>query len=270
MQNLFINTNTSNILDVSTTSLNTSKFKLDDENFNTDYDRKPTAQRKGTVRIPVIMYHKIGDPPKGSSKFVAGLYTSEKDFEEQIAYLVKKNYKTVNSKEFFNILKTGKNPKQKTVMLTFDDSTTSHYTKAFPILKRYKQTGVFFITSHNSFISKKQLKEMSDMGMDIQSHSQTHPDLSKVTDLDTLSKEIGGSKIELENTTGKSVVSIAYPGCVASSEAFGVTKGSGYLLGFSCGKSIDHTYRSRLSLSRLHAPNNLDYLVKILSGVYPF
>jgi peptidoglycan/xylan/chitin deacetylase (PgdA/CDA1 family) len=216
------------------------------------------------------MYHQIGDPPKEYSDFLCGLYTSENSFEKQIAYMVKKNYKTLTSQEFFEILKSGKNPSQKSVLLTFDDATTSHYTKAYPILKKYKQTGVFFVPTHNSFISRKQLKEMSDASMDIQSHTQTHPNLTKISSTETLSNEIGGSKAELENTTKKNVVSIAYPGCVAHGLALQVTQNSGYSVGFSCGKSIDHKYANRMYLARLHAPDTIEELVQILSGIYPF
>ena len=216
------------------------------------------------------MYHQIGTPPHTYSKFLGGLYTSEDSFEKQIAYLTKKNYKTLSSQEFFDILKSGKNPKQKSVLLTFDDATTSHYTKAYPVLKKYRQKGTFFIPTHNSFLSKKQLKEMSDSGMDIQSHTETHPHLPNITDQEELKSEIIGSKNNLENTTGKPVISIAYPGCVANTQSLNVTKSGGYLVGFSCGKSIDHKYSNRLYLSRLHAPDTLDQLVKILSGIYPY
>jgi peptidoglycan/xylan/chitin deacetylase (PgdA/CDA1 family) len=155
-------------------------------------------------------------------------------------------------------------------MLTFDDSTTGHYTNAYRILKKYKQIGTFFVTSHRSQISNTQLKEMSDNGMDIQSHTQTHTDLVKLNNLNQLQSEIGGSKIELEARTGKEVVALAYPGCVADAKTYNSMLNNAYLLGFSCGKSIDHRYTSRLSIARLHNPTNIEDLVKILSGRYPF
>ena len=268
-ENILLYTTQEGILTISTTSTNNHE-KLENNNFNTDYDITPTTQPNGTVRIPVLMYHQIGYAPKNSSSFVTGLYLSPDEFEKQIAYLTKKNYKTISSQEFLEILKSGKNPDQKTVMLTFDDGVTNHYTTAYPILKKYNQKGTFFIPSHNTQISQIQLKEMSDNGMDIQSHSQTHPNLVKITDLNQLQKEIGGSKSELQTRTNQSVISIAYPGCVANTEVFNSVSSNGYSLGFSCGKSIDHRYSNRFSLSRLHSPHNIDDLVKILSGIYPF
>ncbi len=241
---------------------------VDNENFQKDYDVTPVSQPNGSVRIPVIMYHQIANAPEGSSSFKQGLYTSPELFEEQIAYLTKKNYKSLSSAEFFEILKTGANPKQKSIMLTFDDSVANHYTTAFPILKKYGQTGVFFVVSNRSSIYPIQLKEMADSGMDIQSHSSTHPDLSKVSDIGILTTEISSSKYAIQSMTGKPVLSIAYPGCVGNTQTFNVVASSGYYLGFSCGKTIDHYFGNRLSLSRVHIPKDMDGLKRILSGIY--
>ncbi len=262
--------NKDGLLSLSKTNRIYQNAVLNNDNFNIGYDIQPNSQTPNTVRIPILMYHHIGYPPEGSSKFVSGLYTSPEIFEEQIAYLTKKNYKTLNSKDFLQILSTNQNPSQKSILLTFDDGTSSHYSQAYKILKKYNQVGIFFVTSNRSQLSTLQLKEMASNGMDIQSHSQTHPDLSKISDSSRIQSEIGGSKTNLEARTGYSVISIAYPGCAANSYIFKSVANNGYQLGFSCGKSIDHRYSSRLSLSRVHNPNNLDDLKKILSGIYPF
>jgi len=106
--------------------------------------------------------------------------------------------------------------------------------------------------------------------MDIQSHTKSHPNLVALRNLNQLQSEIGGSKSLLETKTGKPVISIAYPGCVADQKTFSSVSSNGYSLGFSCGKSIDHRYTNRLSLSRLHAPKAVEDLQKILSGIYPY
>ncbi len=258
------------VLAVSSIKDKRENTKINSNNFDEEYDVNRTNQPNGTVRIPVLMYHQIENVPAGVSSFVAGLFTSPEEFERQIAYIIKKNYKTVSSKEFYEILQSGMNPEQKTVMLTFDDSTISHYTNAYRILKKYNQVGTFFVTSHRSQISNDQLKEMSENGMDIQSHTQTHPDLVKLYDSSRIQSEIGGSKIELEARTGKSVIALAYPGCVADRKAYSSMSNNGYLLGFSCGKSIDHRFSSKYSIARVHNPYNVDDLKKILSGIYPF
>ncbi|KKQ04083.1 MAG: hypothetical protein US14_C0024G0001, partial [candidate division WS6 bacterium GW2011_WS6_36_26] len=49
-------------------------FEVNDNNFNEDYDITPATQAKGTVRVPIFMYHQIVTPPKGQSSFRSGLY----------------------------------------------------------------------------------------------------------------------------------------------------------------------------------------------------
>lgn len=243
-------------------------YTLNNENFFIEYDFPIVEQLSGSIRIPVLMFHQIATPSEKDSEFKRGLYINPSIFEKEIAYLTKKNYRSITTEEFHNILQSGQNPSQKTVLLTFDDAVLNHYTTAYPILKKYGHTGVFFVPSHRSSITAEQLKEMSDNGMDIQSHSATHPDLSKITDQGTLQTEITGSKHALENITGKSVNSFAYPGCVGNTQTFNTVASSGYLTGFSCGKTIDHFYNKRLALSRRHVGDDFEYFKKILSGIF--
>ncbi len=240
-----------------------SLTEIVDENFSESYDIPPLAQSAGSVRLPTLMYHHIATTDS-TNKFVQGLFVSPEMFEEQIAYLTKKNYKSINVEEFNTVFSSGKNPKQKSVMITFDDSTLSHYTQAYPILKKYGHTGVFFVISNRSQISHTQLKEMSDNGMDIQSHSRTHPMFRK-TDSESLVSEIAGSKADLERITGKKVTSIAYPGCEADQRGFEIVRSSGYKTGFSCGRYIDYRENNRYYLSRVHVFNDMESFVKMLS-----
>lgn len=248
------------------TKVDALTFQINDNNFNEPYDVTVKAQSRGSVRVPIFMFHQIAVAPVGSNSFKTGLYIDPKDFEKEMAYLVKKNYKTVNSSEYYNILKTGKNPSQKTVMLTFDDGVENQYTNAYPILKKYGLTGVFFIISQRSGITQAQTKAMSDGGMDIGSHSARHPDLTKVYDPAQLSSEIISSKYALQSATGKTVASFAYPGCGWNSQTLSYVANAGYLLGMSCGNAIDNRFSYRLVLSRVHAFGDLKSFKNQLSG----
>jgi peptidoglycan/xylan/chitin deacetylase (PgdA/CDA1 family) len=242
-------------------------YSISNENFNEPYDVIPKVQSKGTVRVPIMMYHRIEAMPEVGSKFVKGMYVSPEVFEEQLAYLVKHNYKVLTSEEMYNLLKEGVNPKQKSVMLTFDDSTKDHYYNAYPLLKKYGLPGIFYVVTSRSSIKTEQLKEMANNGMIIDSHSATHIDLQKENNGDILYTEIVGSRNRLKNITGQTVSSIAYPGCVADKEAYQYVGIAGYLLGTSCGRSIDHRISSRFSLSRVHVFNSLDNFKDLLSGI---
>ena len=107
---------------------------------------------------------------------------------------------------------------------------------------------------------------MSNAGMVIESHSATHIDLVKENDTNRLYSEIVGSRYTLRNNIGQEVITMCYPGCVADSKVYSYVSQAGYLLGTSCGKSIDHYFRNRLSLSRVHVFDDMDDFKNILSG----
>ncbi len=242
------------------------EYVINDNNFNELYDVEPLAQSKNSVRVPILMYHRIESLPTGASSFTTGLYVSPEIFEQQLAYIVKKNYKSLTSQEFYNILATGKNPTQKSVMITFDDATKGQYTNGYPLLKKYGLVGVFYVPSSKTSITYNRLREMAQGGMVIESHSATHIDLAKETNASRLYSEIVGSRYALRDATGQDVITISYPGCVADKEAYAYVSQAGYLLGGSCGRGIDHYYTKRFSLHRVHVFDSLDNLKNILSG----
>ena len=89
--------------------------------------------------ILVLMYHHI--LPKES--FIA---TSIKNFEKQMEFLAKNNYKTLTSGEFLEFKKGKKFPK-KSVFITFDDGWRDNYYFAYPILKKYNLKATCFLVT---------------------------------------------------------------------------------------------------------------------------
>ena len=236
------------------------------KNFDEPYDYPLVPQAENTVRVPVLMYHHIANIPQ--DKKSQPYFVTPEMFEKQLQYLNEKGYKAVTPYEFYQLLETGKNPDQKTVMLTFDDGNYNNYEYAFPLLKKYGFVGVFYVCTRSLGIPYSKLKEMSDAGMVIDSHSSTHVDLAAIHSTELLTSELLNSRVTLENLTGKEVYSLAYPGCGTSSTVISVASSSGYSIGFSCGKSIDHTYGGRFFLSRMHVYNNFENFKKRLSGIY--
>lgn len=239
-------------------------------NFDKDYDVTPAPQASGTVRIPVLTYHHLAPVPNKAG--VRDYYVSPEVFEEQLKYLDEKNYKVLTPKEFYDLLMTGKNPIQKSVMLTFDDGNYDNYQYAFPLLKKYGFTAVFYVPSDRSGISRAKLREMTDAGMVIDPHGRTHMLLGKVDDADSLYSEITVSKRNIEYMTGKTAVSFCYPGCEYNGAVIGTLRSSNYLLAFTCGRSIDHRPGNRFVLNRMHVYDDMNHFKSILSGVsyYPY
>lgn len=238
-------------------------------NFDLDYEIERKAQPSGTVRIPILTYHQIAQLP--SNPRSRDYFVSPEMLDQQMAYLSDKGYKTLTPKEFYDILASGKNPEQKSIWLTFDDGNYNNYQNAFPILKKYKMTGTFYVPSHRSGIKASQLKEMTDAGMVIDPHGKTHMLLRNVTNSDDLYQELVVSKGAIQSMTGNTVYSFCYPGCEYNGSVTSTLASNGYLLGVTCGRSIDHKLSRRFSLERIHVYNDMQHFKSILSGVlyYP-
>lgn len=243
---------------------------VNNNNFSIDYDIPLTKQGANTVRIPVLTYHHVGPVPNKAG--VRDYFVSPEIFEQQLQYLQQKNYAVLTPSEFYKQLASGQNPTQKSVMLTFDDGNYDNYQYAFPLLKKYGFPGVFYVPSNKGGIDRTKLKEMSDAGMIIDPHGKTHLLLSKVTDSKLLYDEIVNSKLIIQNITGKTSDSFCYPGCEYNGSVVSTIRNNGYLVAFSCGKSIDHKIGNRFVLSRMHVYDDISHFKNILSGVsyYPY
>jgi peptidoglycan/xylan/chitin deacetylase (PgdA/CDA1 family) len=111
------------------------------------------------------------------------------------------------------------NNNDKFVIINFDDSHQSDYTYAEPILDKYGFKATFFEVCnwieagyHESDISVtwQQIAALQQDGMDIESHTMTHPNLNDLSSQADLDYEIGQSKQCLENH-GFNPTIFAYP-----------------------------------------------------------
>ena len=160
-------------------------------------------------KIPILMYHSI---TKFEGKGDKDLYVSPEDFEKQILYLREHGFTPLTFEEWDKREKV-----KKPIFLTFDDGYKNNL-KAYEIFKKLKTEdftpkGTFFVIS--DFIGRKNRLSESDLKMlaasgliSVQSHSATHPELTKVSDL---TAELKGSKEAIEKITNKPVIALAYP-----------------------------------------------------------
>jgi peptidoglycan/xylan/chitin deacetylase (PgdA/CDA1 family) len=101
------------------------------------------------------------------------------------------------------------------VALSFDDGEAGNYEHAFPALVARDMTATFFITTswvgRPGYVTWDQLREMSEAGMSIQSHTRTHPFLSGLG-REELLEELEGSKRELDAALDQDTDAVALPG----------------------------------------------------------
>jgi peptidoglycan/xylan/chitin deacetylase (PgdA/CDA1 family) len=110
-------------------------------------------------------------------------------------------------------LTTNSNNNNKLVVLSFDDNRKGDFIYAKPILDKYGFKATFFIicgkTTDKGAMNWQDIAAMQKDGMDIESHTMTHPHLNTLSQ-SQLDFEIGGSKQCLASH-GYNATIFAYP-----------------------------------------------------------
>ena len=172
--------------------------------------------------IPILMYHSIESMPK--STVMRSLHVPPIRFKFQMWLLKILGYKGMSIKElkpYLNGKKQGK-----VVGITFDDGYQNNLINAAPILKKYNFSATCYIVSkrigssnawdfdkgitQRPLMTFDEIKDWLDLGMDIGAHSQTHPDLTAISE-DIAFKEIVECKAELENIFKIVIEDFCYP-----------------------------------------------------------
>lgn len=173
--------------------------------FITCQPEKVFAQKK----IPILIYHSIDE---FTGHGVEDLYVHPKEFEKQMTYLKEHGFTLLTFEKWQDRYKV-----KKPIFITFDDGYKNNLT-AFSILQKLKDdkfnpTGTLFVISDyidwSNRLSKADLKRMADSGIfSIQSHTATHPNLTKITNYEY---ELNESKKKIQAITSKPVIALAYP-----------------------------------------------------------
>jgi len=170
--------------------------------------------------IPILMYHRIGAPPR-KSRF-KGQYTPEKMFARQMKYLFEHGYRTISLKDLISSAEQPTQAGDKRICINFDDGYESFYTHGFGVLQKYNFTAVVFLVADcinktclwdddpEPILTTEQIKEMAEAGIDFGSHSFSHRSLTRL-DVEELKKDVKQSKKVLEELLGKQIVSFSYP-----------------------------------------------------------
>jgi len=138
------------------------------------------------------------------------------------------------------------NNDSKKVIICFDDGYNSVYKYAYPVLKQYNITMTCaLITSYiNSgkssgygrsytYMNKWEIQELIDsLGVEIASHSISHPNLTKLSD-EQVKYELIRSKRVLDSLFNQETITFVYPYGAANRRIIDLTKKSGYKLGRS-------------------------------------
>jgi peptidoglycan/xylan/chitin deacetylase (PgdA/CDA1 family) len=208
------NENTETLLDTLKTSVVTNqtiKDKTDNSPKRVPADAITILSRK---QVPVLCYHQIREWKSTDSKTAKDVITSPATFRNQIKMLADSGYTSILPDQLYDYLLYGDELPKKPVMITFDDNDGTQYSDANPILKEFGFKGVYFIMTvtigRPRYMSKAQLKELSDEGNIIASHTWDHHNVRQYKGEDWVTQIEKPSKV-LEEITGKKVEYFAFP-----------------------------------------------------------
>ena len=200
---------------------------------------------------PVLMYHEIRTPNVADSVLRKDLSCSPQSFSAHLKWLAGQGYTTITTGQLIKDQAC-----TKSIMLSFDDGRESSYFAAKE-LKQRGLVGVFYIntaaigTAHH--LSSSQIIEMSRMGMEIGSHTVSHPDLRSISTKQR-SIELKHSKDVLSRLIAAPVTSLAYPSGAFNQSVISAAVLSGYLTARTTEQGV---YRGnnafRIPVIRIHS-----------------
>jgi peptidoglycan/xylan/chitin deacetylase (PgdA/CDA1 family) len=202
------------------------------------------------------MYHYISVPPPDADRYRLDLSVTPADLDVQLAWLAENGFTAITLQELLYHLALGWPLPARPIVLTFDDGYWDAYHNAFPLLQKYGFVGTFFIITdritygdHN-YATWGQIIEMHNAGMDIQSHTRTHPDLRGQSDVELL-WQIQGSREAIEARMDKEVHFFCYPSGRYDEAAIQALKQYGYWAAVTTEYGATHTFEDIFTLKRV-------------------
>lgn len=187
------------------------------------------ADAAAALAIPIVYYHSVKTVPGNA------LSMPPEQLEEQMKYLYDHSFESVSLGELYDFFYENGTLPSKPIVITFDDGYKDNYTNALPILRKFGFAATVFVTAGQDgpvFLTRDEMRELLEAGWEIESHTMTHPDLSKLNPF-KLQWELEHSKQLLEQDLGRKVKFLAYPYGKYNESVVKAARGAGYLMAFT-------------------------------------
>ncbi len=193
-------------------------------------------------QVPVLCYHHIREPKPGQGDSYKAYAVSPSQFADQMKALKDSGYETILPDQLYDYLVHDGPLPAKPVMLTFDDTDEEQFTVAYPDMKKYGFKGVFFIMTVSinrpHYMTKDQIKQLSDDGNAVESHTWDHHMVTKYQGDDWNIQFVKPRKT-IEDITGKSATYFAYPFGLWNQAAIPELKKAGFKMAFNLSTKRD-------------------------------
>lgn len=220
------------------------------------------ANAATSVKVPVLMYHRIEANPNRSDTWQISLT----EFKQEMKYLKDNGYTTLTNDQFYNIITKKAAMPAKPVLLTFDGATIDFYNNAYPILRQYGFNATEYVvtdqigTSWGSpsdiirIMNENQLEIVGNNKIELENHSTTHGHIANLSTAE-LTKRVSGAATKLESLTNKPVKYFAYPFGESSNNFVNVLKGLKVKMAFKVGGGMATDSSDLMNMPRIAIVN---------------
>jgi len=229
--------------------------------------------------VAVLTYHAVVEAPEALDAWEPGarLYVFTLDeLRQQLDHLAAEGFTTVAMRDLIRWHGGEGELPERPIVVSFDDGHRSNAALAAPALAERGQRAIFFVTAarvgHGEHVTWPELLAMREAGMEIGSHTLTHPCPSTLTD-DQLRHELVESKSVLEQGLDAPVEFVASPTGYDHPRFGALAREAGYraalqgVIGRNTRRTDPHALR-RFVLKRSHGFETFCALVDPRSRAY--
>jgi peptidoglycan/xylan/chitin deacetylase (PgdA/CDA1 family) len=233
---------------------------------------QPPAPARAGLRVPILMYHYIREPPNPNDRVGVRLSVRPADFKAELDWLQANGYRTITFADLAAALTGSRTLPPKAVILTFDDGYEDFFTTAVPNLRDHGFDAVAYVVTgfigRPGYLTRDQVVQLDrDELVEIGSHTQNHLDLTAVSAAQ-LRSEVAGSRAFLEELLGHEVLDFCYPAGRFNPAVVRAVQAAGYRDATTTAFGAWHSYGDRLAWTRVRVSGGegLDEFARKVAG----
>jgi peptidoglycan/xylan/chitin deacetylase (PgdA/CDA1 family) len=222
----------------------------------------PLGVYSWTLKVPILMYHYVSEPPEGADKYRLDLSVHPEAFRQQMHYLAENEYSPITFDDLSLAIVDKRELPPKPVIITLDDGYRDNYENALPVLRELGFTATIFVVTdfvdqgRPEYLSWEMIAEMAASGIRFEPHTKTHPDLTE-HDRDFIIYEIQGSGETLEAHLGYRSRYFAYPSGRYNDDVIEVLSELEYWGAVTTAGGLWHGFDDRYEWTRVRVRNLL-------------
>jgi peptidoglycan/xylan/chitin deacetylase (PgdA/CDA1 family) len=231
----------------------------------------PEPASAAAASAPIFTYHAISQPPAGAKH--PELFVAPGAFAAQMDWLREQRFEAVTLEELHQGWEEGSPLPPRPVVISFDDGLQTQFTEAFPVLNALRWPAVLNLkveSIRQGELTEAMIGRMIAAGWEVDSHTITHPRLTRLGDR-KLEREVAGSRRILQRRLRMPVDFFCYPYGELDAHVVDAVREAGYLGATTTRPGLASSTDDRYQLPRLGVDStaNLDDLAAELGELEP-